>query len=250
MKKIIGGVLLSLAVSPTLFAGTIVGSKHDLGSGNIYGNFADTADTSEVCVFCHTPHNANNLGVMAGAPLWNRRLTNTNSYLMYTSPTMDASCLATPSGVSLACLSCHDVAGGGAVEATAGGGDQHDLVNPSNYLLDNLANNAGGAVCNACHADDGRNGTDPGNLLKLYKEWQIGNDLTDDHPISILYSDTLQGDNFFNTPPDPEKGWSDVRLYDGRVECPSCHNPHDPDNVPFLRKNNDGSALCLTCHNK
>jgi len=194
IRKITIGALLNLTISPIIFAGTIVGSKHDLGSGNFYGNFAGTADTSEICVFCHTPHNANNLGEVYGAPLWNRRLTDTGSYLMYTSPTMDASCLATPSGVSLACLSCHDVAGGGAVNPTAGGGDQHDLVNPPNYLLNNLANNAGGAVCNACHGDDDRNGGGPNNLLKLYEEWQIGNDLTDDHPISILgeFSNTTQ----------------------------------------------------------
>lgn len=77
MRKITIGALLSLTISPIIFAGTIVGSKHDLGSGNFYGNFAGTADTSEICVFCHTPHNANNLGEMYGAPLWNRRLTDT-----------------------------------------------------------------------------------------------------------------------------------------------------------------------------
>lgn len=253
-KNIVMGVLC-LAAAPQLFAGTVVGSKHDLGQGNFYGGVR--GDTSEVCVFCHTPHGANNQGEMAGAPLWNRRVSDTSSYLMYTSPTMDATCLATPSGVSLACLSCHDAstgngAGGGrgAVFAGNGDGDQHDLVNPSNavpeYLLDG---GAGGASCNACHGEDDRNGVSAA-WPRLYEEWQIGNDLRDDHPISLLYADTLAGDSFFNTPPDADNGWSDIKLYEGRVECPSCHNPHDPDNVPFLRKSNDGSALCLTCHNK
>ncbi len=255
MKRFIVVGVLFLAVLPQLNAGTVVGSKHDLGTNNEYLDPFGDADTSEVCVFCHTPHGANNQGEMAGAPLWNRRLTDTGSYLMYTSPTMDASCLATPSGVSLACLSCHDVAtssGGdfGAVAAgSSGRGDQHELVNPSNTVSAAALNGgAGGASCNACHGEDGRNGTGP--WPKLYEEWQIGNDLRDDHPISLLYADTLAGDSFFNTPPDAENGWSDVKLYEGRVECPSCHNPHDPDNVPFLRKSNDGSALCLTCHNK
>ncbi len=256
MKKFIAVGVLFLAALPQLNAGTIVGSKHDLGSNNYYGDPNGDADTSEVCVFCHTPHGANNQGDMAGAPLWNRRLTNTDgTFLMYTSPTMDASCLATPSGVSLACLSCHDVATStsgdfGAVAAAGSGrGDQHNLENPPNSVSAAALNGgAGGSSCNACHGEDGRNGFGP--WPKLYKEWQIGNDLRDDHPISILYADTLAGDSDFNIPTDAESGWSDVRLYDGRVECPSCHNPHDPDNQPFLRKSNDGSALCLTCHNK
>ncbi|MCF6282181.1 MAG: cytochrome c3 family protein [Candidatus Polarisedimenticolaceae bacterium] len=265
MKKIIAIGVLCLAASPQLFAGTIVGSKHDLGKGNYFGDTGQ-ADTSEICVFCHTPHGANNQGEMAGAPLWNRRITDTTSYLMYTSPTMDASCLATPSGVSLACLSCHDAAAGngvgggdGAVSAGNGSGDQHDLVNPSNSVPDfALSGGAGGASCNACHGESGRLPEDTagsrlgpsGSWPKLMEEWQIGNDLGNDHPISILYADTLADDRFFNTPPDPVKGWSDVKLYEGRVECPSCHNPHDPDNRPFLRKTINGSALCLTCHNK
>ena len=254
MRRLIAVGALCLASSPALIAGTIAGSKHDLGSGNFYGGAK--ADTSEICVFCHTPHNANNQGEMAGAPLWNRRLTDTGNYLMYTSPTMDASCLATPSGVSLACLSCHDASNGngvgggsGAVAGGNGNGDQHELVNPSNAIpAALLEGGAGGASCNACHGEDGRNGSGP--WPKLYEEWQIGNDLRNDHPISLLYADTLNADSYFNTPPDPQNGWFDVRLYEGRVECPSCHNPHDPDNVPFLRKTINGSALCLTCHNK
>ena len=251
MRKLILVGALCLATSPLLVAGTVIGSKHDLGINNFYGPDGADPDATEVCVFCHTPHNANNQGEMYGAPLWNRRLTDTGSFLMYTSPTMDATCLATPSGVSLACLSCHDAAGGGAVSAGIGSGDQHDLVNPSNKIT-NVTNRAGGAACNACHGDDGRNNAKPGGDVfpRLYEEWQIGNDLSNDHPISMLYADSMQADIYFNTPPDMQKGWSDIRLYDGRVECPSCHNPHDPDNVPFLRKSNGGSQLCLTCHNK
>ena len=249
MRKLILVGAFCLATSPLLVAGTVIGSKHDLSSTNPYGG---GARTEEVCVFCHTPHNANNQGEMYGAPLWNRRISDTSSYLMYTSPTMDATCLATPSGVSLACLSCHDAAAGngagggnGAVYAIGAEGDQHELVNPPNSVP--VGEYAGGASCNGCHGYDGRNG---GGFPYLLEEWQIGNDLSNDHPISMLYADSMQADIYFNTPPDMQKGWSDIRLYDGRVECPSCHNPHDPDNVPFLRKPNGGSQLCLTCHNK
>lgn len=33
------------------------------------------------------------------------------------------------------------------------------------------------------------------------------------------------------------------------IECSSCHDPHSPNQL-FLRTDNQGSALCLTCHNK
>lgn len=35
-----------------------------------------------------------------------------------------------------------------------------------------------------------------------------------------------------------------------RVECASCHDPHNTTNGTFLRRTNAGSGLCLTCHNK
>jgi predicted CXXCH cytochrome family protein len=33
------------------------------------------------------------------------------------------------------------------------------------------------------------------------------------------------------------------------VECASCHDPH-VNTQTFLRVANDGSAVCLACHNK
>lgn len=58
---------------------------------------------TEVCVFCHTPHNAN-----PAAPLWNQTLSSAGStYQPYTSTTLTAS-VGLPSGGSKLCLSCHD----------------------------------------------------------------------------------------------------------------------------------------------
>lgn len=54
----------------------------------------------------------------------------------------------------------------------------------------------------------------------------------------------------FNTAPDQLKGWPDLKLYNGRIECSTCHNPHDNATASFLRKTNAGSAVCYTCHNK
>jgi predicted CXXCH cytochrome family protein len=234
-------------IAPGLAVATIVGSKHDLSLAG---------GTTEICVFCHTPHNANNdldndgtvdssmPGGRPNAPLWNRRITREGTYTPYTSDTLDSSCDATPSPLSLACLSCHDAAlgtgggdpagyGSGAVSAT----DQHLLVNEPNL-------NPGGNQpnCDGCHTWPEGDGF-PG------KWWQIGPNMSNDHPISMTYPTPAQDPDFF-VPPNPQNGWGDVRLFNGRVECPSCHNPHDPTNVPFLRKTVSGSQLCYVCHNK
>lgn len=56
---------------------------------------------TEICVFCHTPHNA-----AAAVPLWNQTLSTTN-YAPYTSTTMVAAA-GVPTGSSKLCMSCHD----------------------------------------------------------------------------------------------------------------------------------------------
>jgi predicted CXXCH cytochrome family protein len=82
-------------VPPPSFAGSIVGTKHDL-SGLGWG-------TNEICIFCHTPHNAKSPQLV---PLWNHAST-TASYTLYSSPTMDETPLQ-PRSHSKSCLSCHD----------------------------------------------------------------------------------------------------------------------------------------------
>lgn len=229
------GLLLIAVVPQVLFAG-IVGSKHDLGVTNKYSTDAGyfwNSPSDEICVFCHTPHGGN----VENGPLWNRKITDMGSFQMYTSPTMDSNCSATPSPVSLACLSCHDSATGGAVNPA----DTHDA------LLNNSNNDPWGSEyfsepnCMACHPNGG---------VKEGPWWQVGPDLTNDHPISMVYAEAYAADEELHAPPSFEDGWSDVKLFDGRVECPSCHNPHDPTYDPFLRVDNSTSGLCKTCHVK
>lgn len=64
-----------------------------------------SATESEICIVCHTPHNAD--VTIADAPLWNHTLT-AAPYTLYASPTLTATDLAQPTGVSKLCLSCHD----------------------------------------------------------------------------------------------------------------------------------------------
>jgi len=89
-------VIAALALVPAIsLAASIVGTAHDL-SGEGYG-------TDQICVFCHTPHNAKSPQLV---PLWNHGAT-TATFTLYTSSTLNA-VPGQPSNNSKACLSCHD----------------------------------------------------------------------------------------------------------------------------------------------
>lgn len=182
----------------------VVSSAHDLRVG---------ADT-DVCGYCHTHHNASTDPALAGVVAWNRQ-TPTGPYQMYNqsvSSTLEGEVAASPEGVSLACLSCHD---------------------------GTLAFNA---VLNGALQNAGRIAAGPA---------LIGTDLRGGHPISIRYGadPTLQpfspGANGVGMLPLYS---GSAYTNDDQVECGSCHDPHNTTNDNFLRVANTGSALCNTCH--
>jgi len=77
----------------------VINSKHDLsalGPGPVRA-----IDEDQVCIFCHTPHNAS-----PAAPLWNRH-NPTAYYRIYRSRSMSAR-VDQPGPASKLCLSCHD----------------------------------------------------------------------------------------------------------------------------------------------
>ncbi|MEI8196423.1 MAG: cytochrome c3 family protein, partial [Phycisphaerae bacterium] len=78
---------------------SIVGTLHNLsasGPGTV-----KASSEAEICIFCHTPHNAT-----AIQPLWNRALP-VSAYKPYTSNSLKAK-PGQPTGSSKLCLSCHD----------------------------------------------------------------------------------------------------------------------------------------------
>jgi len=102
LALLLGGSVISLlAWSPTARAG-VAGSKHNLTPT---GKFTFKAtETTGLCVFCHTPHNASPVG-----PLWNRALSAVTNYTPYDSSTLKADPKPKqPTGSSRLCLSCHD----------------------------------------------------------------------------------------------------------------------------------------------
>jgi hypothetical protein len=167
---------------------------------------------------------------------------------MYSSPTLDAAMPATPTGVSLACLSCHDGTVG--INAPIGG-----LGTNTAYYID--------------------------------PSFQIGPDLHVVHPLSFVYDSTLAatdgqledpttyhiGDTktllTINNAPVPAawdgtsltgKTIDQALLTEHRVQCTSCHDPHKligsaPSSGIMVKISGTdatgrGSLICRTCHIK
>ena len=88
--------VLFLTILATAAVGQITGSVHDFSGQGWAGG--------EICVPCHTPHNADN--TIAFSPFWNHEVTN-QTFTLYSSPSLDHE-PEQPRGPSLLCLSCHD----------------------------------------------------------------------------------------------------------------------------------------------
>ncbi len=182
-------------------------------SGSAHDFSRESWAKGEICLPCHTPHFAS--GSNNDAPLWNHEIT-TATYTLYNSSSLDAA-IGQPRGVSKLCLSCHD----GTVALDSFGGRSGSV------FIDSDAN--------------------------------LGTDLNDHHPISFIYDDVLAAqDGELFTPSSIPAGipgkngtiQSDM-LINNSLECSSCHDVHNTNDFDdLLVKDNDGSALCLTCHKK
>jgi len=212
-------VTLLLNLTTISLSQGLLNSHHDFHGAFWSGN--------EFCKPCHTPHNANM--EVPNSPLWNHQVT-ASSFQVYTSPTLN-SLPGQPTGHSKLCLSCHD--GSVAIENHSGNTNGTHYVNFGNLTTD----------------------------------------LTDNHPISFEYSTALaQADGSLHDPCTTPSGLGgsikEDLLENGYMQCTSCHDVHITRNTQgcischqihngtmtttsvSLWKSNDGSALCLTCHNK
>ena len=208
-----------ILVAAAIAIGEIRQSHHDFsGAGWSEGR---------ICLPCHTPHHADL--TVAQSQLWNHEVTSA-TFTLYSSSTLDAA-LNQPGGASKLCLSCHD----GTVAVDSFGGRQGSWI--SGF----------------------------GN---------IGTTLDRHHPISFTYDSALAlADGELHDPVSTPSGLGSTidedLLRNQRMECVSCHDVHVSRNSAgcvgchdvhgpggvitrtlSLRKDNSGSALCLTCHNK
>jgi predicted CXXCH cytochrome family protein len=196
-------VALTLGLASLASSQTIVGSDHDF-SAKGWGS-------TEVCIFCHTAHNAKT-GVV-GAPLWNHQVTATASFTVYSSTTLNAT-MGQPDGTSKLCLSCHD--GTVAVDNFGTTTTGTNIVTGTALVGTNLSNDHPVSFT----YDAALVGLDPGLKLTTTSSGLGG---------------TIAAD----------------MLFGGKVECASCHDAHNGAGLAkLLRKTNAASALCLTCHNK
>lgn len=215
----------------------VTGTKHNLsiyGPGSVQASFPGT---TEICVFCHTPHASNTDG-----PLWNKQ-TPGISYALYGTYTLygtTALTLGQPTGSSRLCLSCHD----GTIAIGS-------LLNAPGAVLGQTLNMEGVVTSPGT-------GETTGALYASYST-NIGTDLSNDHPISFKYSDSYDA---FNTElKDP--GINNVNIApavldnSSEVQCTSCHDPHSKTFIKFLRASLEpvpitdyGAPLCNLCHIK
>ena len=165
---------------------------------------------TQVCVFCHTPHSAVST---LSAPLWNRAET-AETYITYDSSTLSATTpIGQPSGKSRLCLSCHD----GTVALGA-------MANPPIGVVNDMT----------------------ATFLASGDRGFLDTDLSDDHPISFDYDATLHGLN----PELADPAGIDLPLEGAQLQCSTCHDPHEKDLAPFLKKTTANGELCTTCHAK
>ena len=230
---LIVGLLLTITI--TTQAASIQGSKHDLTAswrGYKHAGWKFN-DYKSPCAYCHVPHNGSSDG-----PLWNRPLPAANSYTVYDSNTLDSSTTSI-STQSLLCLSCHD--GTIAVDNV--------LNKPADYVNNTgshrrMSRDTTGDSCNECHD------------TKEYGVTQafLTTDLSNDHPVSFTYNSALATADGELRDPSVNSGLggsiANTMLSNGKLECTSCHNVHDPQYEPFLIKPNNNSQLCTTCHIK
>jgi predicted CXXCH cytochrome family protein len=110
-------------------------------------------------------------------------------------------------------------------------------------------------LCLSCH--DGTvalgayiGGPGGSTYMNSYANALIGTDLRDDHPISFTYNTALATADGELRDPSGNATVANL-LFNSRMECASCHDPHGVAGVnKLLRMSNSGSALCLTCHVK
>lgn len=184
-------------------------------------------DYGEVCVYCHGPHGGPDWAGKPGFVLWNRDRPNPG----YRMPEHAQSRMLqdpAPSDRSRICLSCHD------------GSIGLDVITnvPNSYTGPGAAATTIDE-CESCHS-----GGNPAGGI----DWEgvyFDPDMRKQHPISVLYDPSRRPGEF-----QPATGGSvgGVPLYEGKVECQTCHEPHSQQNGFFLRQSNLGGSLCLVCH--
>lgn len=267
-------------LTQSTLAGLLGGAVNMAPSRNNYG---------QVCVYCHTPHaaNVNTTAPLWNRTVGNATYTVYSSSTMNGFVDVPGAsslpCLSCHDGTQ-AVDAIINMPGSGRYNATpsSAAGVGGDLWTRWNVIgqrsLNHGALRAGGTgqECLSCHSNPGSSAS-----AVDFSAFALGTDLTNDHPIGVPFPTVNGAGTDWKTPGGTKVGGGatityfdepgagsgrldkgDIRLFgavsDARVECASCHDPHGVPsaaagsvfNATFLRKTNDGSAVCLTCHTK
>ena len=229
---VVCGALIALV--PLAVNAAITGTKHDLSFTSGQATAKAVSET-QICVFCHTPHQA-----MSQSLLWNHA-AGTVSGFSAGQTTLGGTTLpaALNNGVSKKCLGCHD--------GTIGVGD---------------APTTGAIAMSGADLDSS------GKILPTLNT-RVGNgtSIDNNHPVGIPYpgqpayngitTTVTTGAGTYKTLASAQT--AGLKFYSNAlpgdtglgVECASCHDVHGATGIAsFLRIANTGSALCLTCHDK
>lgn len=239
------------------------GNKHNLSASNTGVRYQATNDLvgnprgQEICIFCHTPHNAN---IEGGAPLWNRNFS-TAAFQRYSSNTLQIRVDPTakssagyealawqPDGSSKLCLSCHD-----------GVSNLGDVLRGGPIAM-TTTNNAGDVISSDTAISWAS--------FKPADKMKIGH-----HPVSFTFDaavrDNINAKRLASSKVQLPDFLPQVKLPNHKMQCTTCHDAHqnqsnDNDFYPSpndTRKiapfwvygvNNNGSAdqqaVCTACH--
>lgn len=199
---------LLLAAPQAGIAGGLAGSAHDFSQASWAGG--------QVCVACHTPHNAN----ATAAPLWNHTVT-TQIYTLYVSATLK-SVQGQPTASDKLCLSCHD--GTVAVDSYRG-------ATGATYI--SRANNLG-ITPNAHH---------PSSILYDAALFALKS--------GSLFNPTSKVVTVGTGAQSKTGTINAVMLSGGQVQCFSCHDVHNTYTAStrnLLKISNSANAICFACH--
>jgi predicted CXXCH cytochrome family protein len=223
----------------------LIDAQHDFGFEftSDSSNIDPTDKYNHVCVFCHTPNVTKNKDISS----WNRNNIS-KTFAVYGSSFGDKTSQNIQGSVSMACLGCHDgtLAKDRFTNIDISQSHHKQILYPigeaSNNSSDTTATSVPCAFCQSLaeylKSEEGHSGAGSHSRYSY-----------DVHPVSVMYPNPSKGLEF-HIPPDIQRGWQNMKLFDGKVECASCHDIHSSTKPPFLRISNRGSRLCKICHDK